>query len=78
MDNTGSAISRREIDENEVIQQGFQEYDFESKISNWANRIKSFTCTTFLLLTASLLRISCEIENLKKYVLKCVNPKGCT
>ena len=59
MDNTGSAISRREIDEIEVIQQGFQEYDFDLKISNWATRMKSFTCTTFLLLTASLLRISC-------------------
>ena len=78
MDNTGSAISGRIIDEIEEILQGFQEYDFDLKISNWATRIKSFTCTTFLLLTASLLRISCEIEKLKKYVWKCVNPEGCT
>ena len=39
MDNTGSAISRREIDEIEGIQQGFQEYDFDLKISNCATRM---------------------------------------
>ena len=34
MANTWNAISRLQIDEIEKIQQGFQEYDFELKISN--------------------------------------------
>ena len=48
------------------ILRGFQEYDFDFKISNWATRITSFTCSTFLLLTESLFRIFYKIEKLKK------------
>ena len=66
MANTWSAISRLRIDEIEKIQRGFQEYDFDFKISNWATRITCFTCSTFLLLTESLYRIFYKIEKLKK------------
>ena len=43
MANTWRAISRLQIDEIEKIQRGFQEYDFDFKISNRATRI---TCST--------------------------------
>ena len=39
------------------IQLGFQEYDFNFKISNRFTRITCFTFFTFLLLTTSFLRI---------------------
>ena len=70
MANTWSAISRLQIDEIEKIQRDFEEYDFDFKISNWATHITCFTCSMFLLLTASFLRIVYEIENLKKNVVK--------
>ena len=64
-----SAISRLQIDEIEKIQRGFQEYDFDFKISNWTTRITCFTCSTFVLLTASFIRIFYEIETWKKKML---------
>ena len=70
MANIWSAISRLQIDEIEKIQQGFEEYDFDFKIFNSATRITCFTCSTFLLLTASFLRIFDEIEKLEKNVVK--------
>ena len=70
MANTWSAISRLQMDDIERIQRGFKKYDFDFKISNWATRITCFTCSTFLLLTASFLCIFYEIENLKKNFVK--------
>ena len=74
MANTSSAISGLQIDVIEKIQRGFEEYDFDLKILNWATRITRFTCPMFLSLTASFLRIFYEIENLKKKkkMWKCV------
>ena len=70
MANTWSAISRLQIDVIERIQRSFQEYDFNFKISNWATRITCFTCSAFLLLTVSFLRIFYEIGNLKKNIVE--------
>ena len=64
------AISRLRIDEIGKIQRGFQEYDFEFKIFNWATGITRFTCSMFLLLTVSFQCIFYEIGKLKKNVLE--------
>ena len=61
--NTWSAISRLQIDETQKIQRDFEEYDFGFKILNWATLITCFTCLTFLLLTASFLRIFYETRH---------------
>ena len=42
--NTWSTISRLQIDEIEKIRRGFEEYDFDFKILNWATRITCSFC----------------------------------
>ena len=60
--NTWSAISRLQIDEIEKIQRGFEEYDFDFKISTSGIWITCFICSTILLLNTSFLHIIYEIE----------------
>ena len=50
--NIWSLISLLQTGQIEKIQRGFEEYDFDFKIWNWATRVTSSTCSTFLLLNA--------------------------
>ena len=67
MANTWSAISWLQIDEIKKIQRGFQEYDFDFKISNSVTWITCFLCSTFLLLTALPLQFLRDHQLEKKY-----------